>query len=130
MILTGKALIAFKEWAEKEHKGIIIPNSGEDLYFSDVLSYAENSYGFEHRYCERLINGFIMNWLQDEIRISSGTAFNSDWMLADYNSQHSPSTFVTIGAEQTTAPPTLPIQSGLTISGGELRIIGGKSSVP
>lgn len=63
----------------------------------------------------------------DELRLSN-IARSDDWIATTYNTESSPATFYTLGAE-TTTPPVNPISKGLQVMGGCVVIRGGKMQV-
>lgn len=64
----------------------------------------------------------------DELRFSS-VARNSDWILSEYNTVNSSSTFVSYGTIQTGGAAYIPQNRGLLIQGGKLKIQGGKLKI-
>lgn len=76
---------------------------------------------------DTLTAGRSWNGSIDEVHISN-TARTSDWMLTEFNSQNSPSTFLVFDTEVNNA--LLPEnQKGLLIQGGRLTIRGGRVNI-
>jgi len=69
MILTGKALIAFKEWAEKEHPNEIVelPCGYENtaIWIDSVIGWESNPY------LVKIVESLIIEWL-DSVGIYLG----------------------------------------------------------
>lgn len=61
----------------------------------------------------------------DDVTISN-IARSNDWLKTLYNSQSSPSTFMTVGPEINSQPPLL---RGLIIQGGKFKVSGGKALI-
>lgn len=64
-----------------------------------------------------------------EMRFSNGIQRNSDWVQTEYKNQSSPQTFISIGAEQSSAGPVYIPNNFFSLTGGKMTIIGAKVTI-